>query len=163
MSKKPALTILRDDRGRPAFAVVPWADYERLAATGDDDAGDLAAARHGARNLDRDRRAMRGAEEPFVPIAVTKAILAGASPLRAWRERVNLTQAELAARAGVSRAYLTQIETGARAGSPDVLSRLARALGVLIDDVMPDDSDPDLVEGNAAIVSTKARVRLPRR
>lgn len=47
--------------------------------------------------------------------------------LRAYRE---MTQAQLAKKAGVSRPYLTEIETGKKDGSVRALKSLARALGV---------------------------------
>jgi transcriptional regulator with XRE-family HTH domain len=40
------------------------------------------------------------------------------------------TQTELAKRADISPAYLTNIEAGRRSGSPAVVHRIAKALGV---------------------------------
>lgn len=51
--------------------------------------------------------------------------------LRSVRERAGLSLRELAAAVGVSAPYLMRLETGARSKpSPDVLQRLADALGV---------------------------------
>ncbi len=139
---KRTVTVIEDAAGRPAFAVLPWPDYERLnrLAAEDEEAMDVAAARRGARGLAADRAAAADASrrhgrsiEALAPAEVVKAILAGAAPVKAWREHRGLTQAELARHAGVSRGYLAQIETGARAGTADALARLARQLGVLID------------------------------
>lgn len=144
---KKTVTVIEDATGRPAFAVVPWADYERLRRleAEDDEALDLAAARRGARGLAADRAAAIEASrrhgrpiDALAPAEVVKAILAGAGAVKSWREHRGLTQAELARRAGVSRGYLAQIETGARAGTAEVLSRLARELGVLIDHLVRD-------------------------
>ena len=62
--------------------------------------------------------------------------LAAASPLAYWRKRAGKTQAGLAAEVGVSQPFLAQIEGGAREGSVGVLVRVARALGVRVDDLV---------------------------
>jgi transcriptional regulator with XRE-family HTH domain len=46
------------------------------------------------------------------------------------------TQASLAAEAGVSQPFLAQIEAGKRRGTVAILARIARALGVRIDDLV---------------------------
>jgi DNA-binding XRE family transcriptional regulator len=79
---------------------------------------------------------MLAAGEELVPSAVTYAILDGASPVRAWREARGLTQGQLAEAAGISIPYLSQIEAGKRKGSADVLTALARALRVSLDDIV---------------------------
>lgn len=61
-------------------------------------------------------------------------ILDGANPLRVWREHRGLTQQQLADQAGISKPYLSQLEAGKRTGSATVLSALAQALNVLVDD-----------------------------
>ncbi|MFI5341958.1 MAG: helix-turn-helix domain-containing protein [Candidatus Methylomirabilales bacterium] len=51
--------------------------------------------------------------------------------LRRWRRERELTQAELAKKAGVTKLYISQLETGLRDNpSLPVLRRLAKALGV---------------------------------
>jgi transcriptional regulator with XRE-family HTH domain len=40
-------------------------------------------------------------------------------------------------RTGVSTAYLSQIETGRKPGSFDAMAKLARALGVAMEDLAP--------------------------
>jgi DNA-binding XRE family transcriptional regulator len=64
------------------------------------------------------------------------AYLAAPTPLAFWRRRRGLTQAALAARAGISQAYLAQLERGRRVGDVRVLARLAAALGLRIDDLV---------------------------
>lgn len=49
--------------------------------------------------------------------------------LREARKRAGLTQAELAARAGVPQSTIGRIETGARVPSTELLERLIRAAG----------------------------------
>ena len=53
--------------------------------------------------------------------------------LRRLRRKAGLTQAELAAKAGVSRGYIAAMETGHRkAPTVETLKRLAKALGVSV-------------------------------
>ena len=85
---------------------------------------------------DEAQRAIADGEE-LVPSSVTYAILDGENPIRVWREHRGLTQQQLADLAGISKPYLSQLESGRRGGSIDVLSALARALGLSIDDLIP--------------------------
>lgn len=49
------------------------------------------------------------------------------------RIRAGLTQAALAARAGITAPYLGRLEAGTRSGTPATLVALAQALGVDLD------------------------------
>ena len=88
----------------------------------------------------------------YFPAAVTKRLVAGDNPIevagdnpievagdnpiKVYREYRGMTQADLARRINISAVYLSQIETGNRGGSPKVISALAKALRVDIDDVI---------------------------
>jgi ribosome-binding protein aMBF1 (putative translation factor) len=76
-------------------------------------------------------------EDEYVPIEVTRRPMAGEVPVRVWREHRGWSARALASRAGVSAAYLSQIETGKKPGSFDAMARLARALGVDLEDLEP--------------------------
>lgn len=52
--------------------------------------------------------------------------------LRALREAAGRSQADLAARAGLSRVFVNQLEAGTRDPSLSTLTRLAKALGVTL-------------------------------
>ena len=124
MTGKPQ--VILDDHGNPAFAVIPWKDYERLAP---DDAG---AALSDEELYDR-AKAEDGEE---FPIDVADRILAGENPVQVFRNHRKMTQRELAAAAGITPLYLSQIETGKRGGSTKVLSAIAKALSVGLDDLV---------------------------
>jgi transcriptional regulator with XRE-family HTH domain len=116
-----AVTILRAPDGAPQYAILPWDRYQSLL--------------HSARQ----RAAARGREPPS---EIARRLEEGASPLRAWREYRGLSQFQLAARVGISRAYLTQIEIGERTGTVEVMARLSRCLGCLIEDlIQPGNED----------------------
>lgn len=68
-----------------------------------------------------------------VPLDVVARVVEGANPLKVYRKWRGLTQAQLAAQAGINAVYLSQIETGQRRGSMTTLKKLARALGVGLD------------------------------
>lgn len=118
-------TIDRD--GKPEYVVLPWADYQALLEAAED-------AIDGAL-LDAFREKLTSGEEETVPATVVDALLAGANPIKVWREYRGLTQDVLASRAGISKAYLCQIETGKREGAIKTLRALAEALGVTVDDL----------------------------
>ncbi|MGE4299103.1 MAG: restriction endonuclease subunit S [Desulfovibrionaceae bacterium] len=73
-------------------------------------------------------RKARAAKEPSPPVPA--AAPATVSSLAAARKAVGLSQAQLAARAGINQAYVSQMETGKRTITADQAASLARALGV---------------------------------
>ena len=80
----------------------------------------------------------RGPETKMsLPHELVKRLIAGDHPMKVYREYRGLTQAELAERVGLSKIYVSQIETGKRNGSTKTLKRIAHALGVGLDDLMP--------------------------
>jgi DNA-binding Xre family transcriptional regulator len=105
------------------------ADYEALVREAEDaaDAAQIRAA---------EARVAAG-EDEYVPIEVTRRLMAGEVPVRVWREHRGLSARALATRAGISAAYLSQIETGKKPGSFDAMARLARALDVAMEDLEP--------------------------
>jgi transcriptional regulator with XRE-family HTH domain len=114
-----APTVLTGPNGTPHHVVLTWEAYQALLS---------------ARALPAGERAC--------PAAVSERQAEGAAPVRAWREYRGLSQAELAARVGISRAYLAQIEAGERTGTVEVLARTARSLGCLIEDlIVPLDAE----------------------
>jgi transcriptional regulator with XRE-family HTH domain len=62
--------------------------------------------------------------------------LDGENPVNVWREYRGLTQQQLADKVKISKAYLSQIETGKRKGSTKILSTIAKALDVSLDEVV---------------------------
>jgi DNA-binding XRE family transcriptional regulator len=67
------------------------------------------------------------------------AYMAAATPLAFWRRHRGLTQADMAQDIGVSQPYLAQLENGQREGSVSVYQRLARRLGLSVDELLPDE------------------------
>ncbi len=118
--------VILDGTGQPAFAVIPWRDYERL--TSEDAEAILSDEEH----YDR---ATASNDESF-PIEVIDQLLAGQNPISVYRNYRGLTQNELATAAGINTVYLSQIETGKRTGSAKTLAALAKALQMTVDDLI---------------------------
>lgn len=100
-------TIYQD--GKPAFVVVPYADYVRQMGK------------------------PWVPEDDGVPHEVVKMTIGGAmSQARAWREYLGLTQEEVANRLGISQSALAQMEAAKRPRRP-TLEKLAAALGIRLE------------------------------
>ncbi len=108
---------------------IPRAEYDRLRAAAEDLA-DLQA-------YDRAKAALASGEEELIPADYANRLLNGDNPLRVYRDLRGLTQAGLAARAGVNRVTVAEIETGRKQGSIASLRKLAEALGATLDDLAP--------------------------
>lgn len=114
--------------GKPEWAVVPYNEYLQLI--------EQAEMLQDIYDFDAVKEALEKGDEELIPSQVVYAILDGSNPTRVWREFRGLSQQELAERAGISVPYLSQIEKGKRKGSLEVLSAVARALKVSLDDLV---------------------------
>lgn len=99
-------TILHE--GRPAYVLVPVADWERLKPL-------LNAAREG------------------IPQAVVEAHALRDVPLiRAWREHLGLTQQDVADKAGMAQSALARLERGETQPRDATPQRIADAMGLTL-------------------------------
>jgi hypothetical protein len=73
-----------------------------------------------------------------LPAELVWRLVDGAHPVAIWREHRALTGAKLAALSSVPQSYISEIETRKKPGSLDAMAKLARALGVTIDDLTPE-------------------------
>ncbi len=75
--------------------------------------------------------------DPGLTEAEMDKFLAAPTPLAYWRKRRGLSQAALAAAAGISLPYLAHLETGRRKSADiAVYARLARRLAVQVEDLI---------------------------
>jgi DNA-binding XRE family transcriptional regulator len=111
------------------LVLLPEADYLDLLVAAED-AADRDAAR-------RWQTALAAGEEEALPADLVNRVLGDASPVRAWREYRGMTAQALAESSGIAKSYLSQIETGKRDGTLDTMAKLAAALNVLVDDLLP--------------------------
>jgi len=107
------------------LVVLPRRDYEDLIDT-------LAGRRV-------DAALTAGCEEELLSAEETAALIAAPTPLAFWRKLRRKTQAQLAAEIGVSQNFLSDLERGKASGDVTLYGKLARCLGLSIDDLAPDD------------------------
>jgi DNA-binding XRE family transcriptional regulator len=99
------IQIIHDRNGVPAFVVLPYADW-------------LAS---------RDR------QENLVPNEVVNLTFDHDwSPMRAWREHLELTQAEVATRANMTQGAYAQMENSAKPRRAS-LKKIAQAMGLSVE------------------------------
>jgi len=91
--------------GQPAFVVIPYQDFLTLN--------------------------MRA--EALIPHDVISAMVDGATSIKAWREYLGFTQAEVAGRMGVSQAALAQMEAPEGKPRKMTLRKVAEALGISLE------------------------------
>lgn len=98
------------NEGKPAFAVIPWEEYQELT------------------------RQYAIDNDTWIPHEVVKtALLKEVSLIRAWREYFNLTQQALAEQAGISQPALARIEKSDAKPRLSTLKKLAAVLGISVD------------------------------
>jgi DNA-binding XRE family transcriptional regulator len=120
--------------GKPEWAVIPYAEYERLL--------EEIEMLQDVRAYDEAKQAIADGEE-LVPSEVVYAILDGDSPVRVWRKHRGLTLQQLADTVGISAEHLAQIESGERQGTTDVLSAIAESMGLDLEDISAATGDSD--------------------
>lgn len=100
--------------GKPMYAVIPYDEYTAL----------LRKAEEGV----EDRRPD---EEVTLPHEVVKrSTLGGLSLIRAWREYLGLSQAEVARRMGISQPSYAKMEAKETRNRTATLKKIAAALGI---------------------------------
>jgi DNA-binding XRE family transcriptional regulator len=99
--------------GEPAFAVIPWTEYKEL--------------------ISRDEP---NESEVWFPNEVVKANVRGDSLVKAWREYLGLTQAELAVKAEMKQPALARLEKGGSVPRTTTLAKLADAMGLDVEQLI---------------------------
>lgn len=115
------------------LAVLPKSEYERLVAlASDEDSGT-------ARIVRKAQAAIAAGHEIALPKTVVDRLAAGENPIRVLREWRGLTQVELAISesVGITQGYLSDLEVGKRKGPVALHQKIARALGVPIELLLP--------------------------
>ena len=115
--------------GASELVVMPRVEYDRLIAELED-AKDIASAK------DFEAREAAGDVE-FLPWEMAKRLRQGEHPVTVWRDHRGLTQKALAERAKMTAAQLSEIEKGKKSGSVATLQKLARALSLTVDELLP--------------------------
>ena len=100
--------------GKPMYAVIPYEEYTSLL-------------RRAEENIEH----RRPDEEITRPHEVVKrSVLGGVSLVRAWREYLGLSQAEVARRMGISQPTYAKMEATETKNRPATLKKIAEAMGI---------------------------------
>jgi len=110
------------------MAMLPVADYERLLDLAEEKADVLAA-------MQAEQRRREG--EEYLPAQMVDRLLAGESALKIWRKHRRMTLERLSEAVGARKSLLSEIENGKRRGAPLLWRKLAEALSVSADDILP--------------------------
>lgn len=113
-------------------------DFERGLEAVEDAEDILALGAAEAREKDLGKAAARA---DHLPVELVVRLMAGEHPVRIWREHRGLSPQALAGKAGVGRSYVLEIEGSKKPGSGAIYCRLASALGVAVDDLLPAEAD----------------------
>ena len=108
------------------------ADYQALLEAVED-AGDAVALREAEAAVER-------GESELLPVEIVERLIAGENPVRVWRSYRGMAAHELAKAADLAPSYVSEIENGRKPGSFNAMARLARALGVAMEDLLPADA-----------------------
>ena len=111
------------------MVTIPRAQYEKLVEASEM-LSDIAAYDHAMARL-------ASGEDELIPAEFADRIIDRESPLRVYREYRGLTQAALAAASGVNRVQIAEIEARRKTGSVATLKKLAVALKLDLDDLVP--------------------------
>ena len=121
--------------GKPEWAILPYEEFLQLM--------EQAEMLQDISDYDQIVKAVATGEEETVPAELAYALMEGENPVKAWREYRSLSQKQLADMADISIPFLSQIESGKRKASTKIMARLAKALRVLIDDLVTEIGDYD--------------------
>lgn len=103
MNAPTNIQILKDAKGKPAFAVIPYSEYMSLSKQ----------------------------HAPTVPNAVVNRVInKDMTPIRAWREHLGFTQTEVARRLGISQSAYAQQESKEPIRK-STREKIAKALGLM--------------------------------
>src|SRR6266700_298484 len=111
-------------------------EYDQLIAAANEDAVDAETLRRSI------ARVKSGEEETFTGAEVD-AFLAAKTPLAFFRKKRGMSQDDLAKRTGITQGYLSEIEIGRKSGDVRTLRKLADALKVSLDSLVPKVSTDD--------------------
>ncbi len=114
------------------------ADFEMMLEAIEEAEDVMALKVAEAREVEIGKEAARA---DHLPVELVMRLMAGEHPVRIWREHRGLSPQALADKAGVARSYLVEIEGHKKPGSVAAYRRLATALGVAVDDLLPPETE----------------------
>jgi DNA-binding XRE family transcriptional regulator len=114
--------------GRPEWAILPYEEFLQLL--------EQAEMLQDISDYDQIIKAVAEGKEETIPDELAYALIEGENPIKTWREFRRLNQKQLAEAASISIPFLSQIESGKRRASTKIMVKLAKALQVMLDDLV---------------------------
>jgi len=103
MNAPTNIQVINGPDGKPAFVVIPYADYVK----------------------------QHEAENDLIPHEVVeRMVMENMTPVRAWREHLGITQEEMAKRLGISQSAYSQQEAAPK-NRKSTREKIAAALGIM--------------------------------
>ena len=115
------------------LAILPRADFESMQMRLEDAREDKGTARLVKNALN----AIEEGTEVVLPQLIADRLAVGENPIRLVREWRDMSQVELATAVGIGQGYLSDLENGRRRGPAALMRKLARALAVPLDLLVP--------------------------
>ena len=81
--------------------------------------------------------------EQHIPTDVFDQVLDGANPVKIYREWRGYSVKELSVKTGISEQIIYGIESGSRKGNVSHYQKIAHALNLIVDDIIPVKRQPD--------------------
>lgn len=113
---------------------MPKAEYDALLERLEDAEDALAVKRF---RTTVEEQGWEEATKDCLPIELVERKLRGEHPVKIWREQRNLSLRALAERANIPASYISEIENYLKPGSASAYFKLARALDLPIESVLP--------------------------
>ncbi len=104
-----------------------------------EDADDLLAIKQFRNAVET--QGLEAATKDCLPIALVERKLNGEHPVKIWREHRKLNLRALGERAKIPASYISEIENERKPGSVSAYSKIARALDLPIEAVLPEIVD----------------------
>jgi DNA-binding XRE family transcriptional regulator len=123
------MPVMFKSPGGEDLVILSRKEFDALTAERDEDARDAARADHVLAQLE-------SGDETLLTDAELGQLLAAKTPMAFWRKHRGLTQQALSKLTGVAQGFLSEIENGGKSGDVQTVARIAKALGVSIDDLV---------------------------
>lgn len=124
--------VVRDAHMNPVSVAMAFDDFK---AAFPHEAARIMADDDAAEDAELIALANEAKDDETFPFEMIQRLSNGENPIKVYREHRDMTQADLADKAGVAKNYISMIETGKKNASRKLQAKLAGILGVDYDDL----------------------------
>jgi DNA-binding XRE family transcriptional regulator len=129
MRGKSTMPVLTKSPKGDEIVILSRDEYDRLIAA-PEDSTDAKTARRAIAQIASGAEAVLSESE-------LDEFLKAKTPLSFWRKKRRMTQADLAKATDIAQGFISEIESGQKPGTPATLKKIAQALNIKIDDLIP--------------------------